>query len=51
MVELRLEKAFNFLKDRNEHAYFILQGVQCTPFFFILNIIYKYFVILNEKEI
>ena len=23
MVELRLEKAFNFLKDRNEHAYLI----------------------------
>ncbi len=50
MVGLRLEKAFNFQKDRNEHAYLIYK-VCNAHLFFILKIIYKYFVIFNEKEI
>ena len=46
MVELRLEKAFNFLKDRNEHAYLIYK-VCNAHLFFILNLIYIYFVIFK----
>ena len=46
MVELKLEKAFNFLKDRSEHVYLIYE-VCNAHLFFILNLIYKYFVIFK----
>jgi hypothetical protein len=50
MVGQKLEKVFNFQNDRVEHTD-LINKVCNAHLFFILNIIYKYFVILNEKEI
>ena len=46
MVELKLEKVFNFQNDRDEVAKFI-KKVCNAHLFFILNIIYKCFVIFK----
>ncbi len=50
MVELKLEKVSNFQNDRDKHTN-LINRVCNAHLFFILNIFYKYFVILNEKEI
>ena len=46
MVELKLEKVFNFQNDRDESV--ILNSKVCIAhLFFILKIFYKYFVIFK----
>ena len=49
MVELKLEKVFNFQNDRDEFGD-LINKVCNAHLFFILKIFYNYFVILNKKE-
>ncbi len=50
MVERKLEKVFNFQNDKDNNDD-LINEVCKAHLFFILKIFYKYFVILNEKEI